>query len=52
MTNVIKCVNKDCNHKEPASGREYMYKGRAVVDKERDVLCPICNCGTILINDK
>lgn len=50
--NMIKCANKDCNHKEPASGREYMHKGKAVTDQAQTVLCPICGCETILVGDK
>lgn len=50
--NIVKCVNKDCGHREPASGRERMYKGRAVTDQTQTILCPICNCQTVLIGDK
>ena len=52
MNNMIKCVDKDCGHKEPASGDERMYKGRAVTGQGYMVLCQICNCQTILIDDK
>lgn len=52
MRNIIKCVNKDCGHKEPTSGVEWMREGRAINDQGYTVLCPICNCQTILIDDK
>jgi hypothetical protein len=50
--NMIKCVNKDCNYKEPASGRERVYKGRAVTDQTQKIVCPICSSETILVGDK
>ncbi len=57
MKNLIKCVNEDCGHVEPASGREWMYKTasgvkRAVTGQGYMVLCSVCNCQTILIEDK
>jgi len=57
MKNIIKCVNKDCNHEEPARGDEWMYETtlgikRAVRGQGQMVLCTICDCQTILIDDK
>lgn len=57
MKNIIKCVNEDCGHKEPARGDEWMYRTalgikRAVTGQGQMVLCSICNCRTILIDDK
>lgn len=57
MRNIIKCVNKDCGHEEPSRGDERMRKTsygtkRAVRDQGRSVLCSICSCQTILIDDK
>jgi hypothetical protein len=52
MKSIIKCVDKDCGYKEPASGGERMLKGRAINDQGAIVLCPICNSQTILIDDK
>ncbi len=57
MKNLIKCVNEDCGHEELARGDEQMLKTifgirRAVTGQGYMVLCPICNCQTILIDDK
>lgn len=57
MKNIIKCANEDCGHEEPARGDEWMYKTtsgvkRAVRDQGYMILCPICNCQTILIDDR
>mgnify|MGYP001613014917 CR=1 FL=1 len=57
MKNIIKCVNEDCNHEEPVRGDEWMYKTtlgikRAVRGQGQTVLCSICDCQTILIDDK
>ena len=57
MKNIIKCVNEECGHEEPARGDEYMQKGllgikRAVRSGGYMVLCPVCDCQTILIDDK
>jgi len=57
MRNIIKCVNNDCGYEEPARGDEWMYKStfgvkRAVRDQRILVLCSICDCQTILIDDK
>ncbi len=57
MKNIIKCVNKDCGHEEPVIGDEWMHKNssgikRAVRGQGYNVLCSICNCQTILIDDR
>ncbi len=57
MKNMIKCVNEDCGYEEPARGDERMLRTtfgikRAVTGQGYMVLCPICNCQTILIDDK
>jgi hypothetical protein len=52
MKSIIKCVDKDCGHKEPASGGERLYRGRTVNELGNMVLCSICNSQTILIDDK
>lgn len=52
MKSIVKCVDKDCGYEEPANGEERMYKGRAVNYQGYMILCPICSCQTILIDDK
>ncbi len=57
MKNILKCVNKDCGHKEPMSGTdinniELTRKGIVITERGDMVLCPICNCRTILIDDR
>ena len=57
MKNIIKCVNKDCGQIEPTRGDEWMYKTtsgakRAVRGQGDMILCSICDCQTILIDDK
>ncbi len=49
---LIQCSNKDCGHKEPVSGVEYLYKGKIMVGRDEAVLCPICGHQTFLIDDK
>lgn len=49
MRKIIKCVNEECGYEGPAKGKEWIYKGRAVIDQCYDVLCPICSCQTTLI---
>ena len=54
MKKVIKCVDENCDHEEPANQDEWMYKttlgiGRAVRDQGYMVLCSACDCQTILI---
>jgi len=57
MRNIIKCINKDCGHEEPVRGDEWMHKTtnglkRAVREQGHAVLCSICDCQTVLIDDK
>ena len=49
---MIRCLNEDCGHEVLASGKERIYKGKAVIGHGYMVLCKICNCQTILIDDK